>query len=110
MERNDTKYNGYKICQFLFEHLWNNKYIDNDQISSTETGSRSRGGYYEKSDALKDMIQNHMFQLLTLTAMEPPVNLDTESIRDEGKGSKILQPVTEDFVITTWSGQYKVGK
>jgi glucose-6-phosphate 1-dehydrogenase len=102
-----------RFANSLFEHLWNNKYIDNVQISSTETvGVESRGGYYEKSGALKDMIQNHMFQLLTLTAMEPPVNLDTESIRDEKvKVLRSLQPVTEDFVTNNMvRGQYKGGQ
>ncbi|NLM35088.1 MAG: glucose-6-phosphate dehydrogenase [Clostridiales bacterium] len=101
-----------RFANSLFEHLWNNKYIDNIQISSTETvGVESRGGYYEKSGALKDMIQNHMFQLLTLTAMEPPVNLDTESIRDEKvKVLRSLQPVTEDFVNNNMvRGQYGAG-
>lgn len=97
----------------VFEHLWNNRYIDNIQISSTETvGVENRGGYYENAGALKDMIQNHMFQLLTLTAMEPPVNLETESIRDEKvKVLRSLQPVTEEFVRENMvRGQYGSGE
>lgn len=84
----------------VFEHLWNNRYIDNIQISSNETvGVESRGGYYETSGALKDMMQNHLFQLLALTAMEPPVNLDTDSVRDEKlKVIRSLMPIDEDFV------------
>lgn len=102
-----------RFANSVFEHLWNNKYIDNVQISSTETvGVENRGGYYETSGVLKDMIQNHMFQLLTLTAMEPPVNLDTESIRDEKvKVLRSLQPVTAEFVKENMvRGQYDRGK
>ncbi|AIS52253.1 glucose-6-phosphate 1-dehydrogenase Zwf [Thermoanaerobacter kivui] len=73
-----------RFANVFFEPVWNRRYIDNVQISSNETvGIENRGGYYEKAGALRDMVQNHMLQLLTLTAMEPPVNLDTESIRDE---------------------------
>lgn len=73
-----------RFSNFIFEPLWNNKYIDNIQIISNETmGVENRGAYYENSGALKDMIQNHMLQLLTLTTMEPPVALETEAIRDE---------------------------
>ena len=102
-----------RFANSVFEHLWNNKYIDNVQISSTETvGVENRGGYYETSGALKDMIQNHMFQLLTLTAMEPPVNLDTESIRDEKvKVLRSLQPVSVEFVKDNMvRGQYGKGQ
>ncbi|WP_163195214.1 glucose-6-phosphate dehydrogenase [Clostridium thermarum] len=102
-----------RFANSVFEHLWNNRYIDNIQISSTETvGVENRGGYYENAGALKDMVQNHMFQLLTLTAMEPPVNLETESIRDEKvKVLRSLQPVTEKFVRENMvRGQYGRGE
>ena len=73
-----------RFANAFFEPIWNNKFIDHIQISSSETlGVEERGGYYEKAGVLRDMIQNHMLQLLALTAMEPPVRLDTESIRDE---------------------------
>ncbi len=73
-----------RFANMLFEPLWNNKYIDHIQISSSETvGVGSRGGYYEKSGALRDMVQSHMLQLLSLIAMEPPNDLETKSIRDE---------------------------
>ena len=68
----------------LFEPLWNHHYIDNIQISSTETlGVENRGSYYEQSGILKDMLQNHLLQMLALITMEPPVDLAPESVRDE---------------------------
>ncbi|HHY82116.1 MAG TPA: glucose-6-phosphate dehydrogenase [Clostridiales bacterium] len=73
-----------RFANALFEPLWNNKYIDHIQITSSETvGVESRGGYYETAGAMRDMMQNHMLQLLMLTAMEAPVSLDTHAIRDE---------------------------
>ncbi|OPJ56157.1 glucose-6-phosphate dehydrogenase [Clostridium oryzae] len=97
----------------IFGHLWNNNYIDNVQITSSETvGVENRGGYYENAGALKDMIQNHLFQLLTLIAMEAPVNLDTKSIRDEKiKILKAIKHVDEDFVRHNMvRGQYGPGE
>ncbi len=73
-----------RFANALFEPLWNNKYIDHIQITSSETvGVENRGGYYENAGAIRDMMQNHMLQLLMLTAMEAPISLDTQSIRDE---------------------------
>lgn len=73
-----------RFANTLFEPLWNNRYIDHIQINLTETiGVEGRGLYYEKSGALHDMVQNHALQLLSLIAMEPPIALDTESVRDE---------------------------
>ncbi len=73
-----------RFANMLFEPLWNNKFIDHIQISSSETvGVGGRGNYYEKSGALRDMVQSHMLQLLSLIAMEPPNDLETKSIRDE---------------------------
>ena len=85
----------------ILESIWNNRYIDNIQITSNESlGVLSRGKYYEKSGALKDMFQNHMLQLLTLIAMEPPATLDTESIRDEKvKVLKAIPEVDKEFVL-----------
>jgi len=83
-----------RFANSLFEPIWNNKYIDNIQISSSETvGIGDRGGYYEKSGALRDMVQNHMLQLLSLTAMEPPSSLETKAIRNEKV--KLLQSIQE---------------
>jgi len=89
-----------RFANALFEPLWNNKYIDHVQIISSETvGVESRGAYYEKAGALRDMLQNHMLQLLMLTAMEPPAALDNYSIRDEKvKVLKSLSEMTEEKV------------
>lgn len=68
----------------IFEPLWNHHYIDNIQIISSETiGVKSRGSYYESTGVLKDMLQNHILQMLSLIAMEPPISLSPEAIRDE---------------------------
>lgn len=73
-----------RFANHFFEPLWNNRHIDNVQISAFEQlGVEGRGSYYEKSGALRDMVQNHLFQMLSLIAMEPPYNLDAEAIRDE---------------------------
>lgn len=73
-----------RFCNPIFESMWSNKFIDNIQITLGEKyGVGSRAGYYETSGALRDMIQNHITQILSLVAMEPPVNLKTESIRSE---------------------------
>ncbi|WP_339062383.1 glucose-6-phosphate dehydrogenase [Tepidibacillus marianensis] len=101
-----------RFANALFEPIWNHKYIDHIQISSSETvGVETRGGYYEKSGALRDMIQNHMLQLLTMTTMEPPVSLKTEAIRNEKV--KVLQSIgeftAESVLRNTVRGQYGPG-
>ena len=83
-----------RFCNSIFESIWNNKFIDNIQISLTEKlGVGNRGGYYEHSGAMRDMIQNHIIQILSLVAMEPPVNLKTDSIRTEKQ--KVLEAIEE---------------
>ena len=83
-----------RFANSIFEPVWNNRYIDHVQISATETvGVETRAGYYEKSGALRDMLQSHLLQALTLTAMEPPISLDTRSIRDEKV--KVLRSLSE---------------
>lgn len=85
-----------RFANSLFEPLWNNKHIDNIQIVSSEIGGvGERGAYYDQSGALRDMVQNHMMQLLALTAMEPPVDLETDSIRAEKV--KVLKALEMDF-------------
>lgn len=101
-----------RFANTLFEPLWNNRYIDHIQITSSESvGVESRGGYYEGAGALRDMMQNHMLQLLMLTAMEPPVNLDTQSVRDEKvKVLKALASLEGEKALTNVvRGQYGPG-
>ena len=96
----------------IFEPVWNNRYVDHVQITMAETiGVGSRGPYYESAGALRDMMQNHMLQLLCLVAMEPPVDLDPDSIHDEKvKVLKSLAPITGARVQTeTVRGQYDRG-
>lgn len=83
-----------RFCNPIFESIWSNKYIDNVQITLGEKyGVGSRAGYYENAGAARDMVQNHITQILSLVAMEAPVNLKTDSIRTEKL--KVIQAIEE---------------
>lgn len=73
-----------RFANSIIESLWNNRYIDNVQVTLSETlGVEDRGRYYEESGALRDMVQNHILQIVSLLAMEPPIKLTTQEIRHE---------------------------
>jgi glucose-6-phosphate 1-dehydrogenase len=102
----------FRFSNSIFERLWNRESVDHVQITvSEELGVGQRGGYYEEAGALRDMVQNHMLQVLSLIAMEPPVSLDAESIRDEKvKLLKSIRSMTpEDVVRQVVRGQYFAG-
>ncbi|MCC7321917.1 MAG: glucose-6-phosphate dehydrogenase [Rubellimicrobium sp.] len=91
----------------LFEPLWNNHYIDHIQITVAETvGVGGRGSYYDGAGAMRDMVQNHLMQLLCLIAMEPPARFEADAVRDEKlKVIRALQPVDpQDIVFGQYSG------
>jgi glucose-6-phosphate 1-dehydrogenase len=87
-----------RFSNALFEPLWNNRYIANIQVTSSEVlGVEDRGRYYENSGALRDMLQNHMLQMVALLAMEPPIKLTTNEIRSEKvKVLRALRAISED--------------
>ena len=96
----------------MFEPLWNSAHIDHVQISVAETvGLEGRGDYYDGAGALRDMVQNHMLQLLALVAMEPPADFDATSVRDEKvKVLRSLRPIRADEVADrAVTGQYRDG-
>ncbi len=101
-----------RFANTIFERLWNADVIDHVQITVAETvGVEGRGGYYDHSGALRDMVQNHLLQLLCLIAMEPPVSLEADRVRDEKlKVLRALRPIEPHEAGTlTVRGQYAAG-
>jgi glucose-6-phosphate 1-dehydrogenase len=102
----------FRFANSIFESLWNNRYIDHVQITVAEDlGIGTRGKYFEEAGLLRDMIQNHTMQLLSLVAMEPPVNLSADAVRNEKvKVLEALRPFTDQELETRCvRGQYGPG-
>ncbi len=102
----------FRFANIVYESVWNNNYIDHVQITVAENiGVGGRGNYYDTAGALKDMIQNHLLQLLCVTAMEPPISMDAEDIRNKKVDVlKSVRPLTKaDVKKNVVRGQYDEG-
>jgi len=103
---------AFRFANGIFEPVWNRRYIDHVQISVAETvGVEQRGSYYDESGALRDMVPNHIMQLISLTAMEPPISFRADAVRDEqAKILHAIQPLSsEEVLLRTVRGQYGEG-
>ncbi len=102
----------FRFANGIFEPVWNRRYIDHIEITVAETiGIGRRGGYYERAGCLRDMVPNHLLQLVSLTAMEPPISFAADAVRDEqAKVLHALQPIQPEDVLTrAVRGQYDQG-
>ena len=103
----------FRFGNGIFEPIWNRRYIDSVQITAAEkVGVEQRGHYYEEAGALRDMVPNHLLQLVTLTAMEPPISFEANAVRDEQV--KVLHaiqcPSSEEAMRRSVRGQYGAGE
>jgi glucose-6-phosphate 1-dehydrogenase len=103
---------AFRFANGIFEPIWNRRYIDHIQISVAETvGVEERGSYFDQAGALRDMVPNHLMQLISLTSMEPPISFDANAVRDEqAKILHAIQPMSDEDVLSrTVRGQYGDG-
>jgi glucose-6-phosphate 1-dehydrogenase len=103
---------AFRFANYMFEPVWNRNYIDHIQITAAEDiGIGTRAGYYDQAGALRDLVQNHMLQLLTLVCMEPPASFEANKVRDEKV--KVLQaiepPTPEQVAAMTVRARYTAG-
>src|SRR6201999_804652 len=101
-----------RFANGLFEPMWNREHIDHVQITASETvGVEHRGKFYEKTGALRDMVPNHVFQLLAMTAMEPPISFDADAVRaKKAEVIEAIRPLKPGRVLKdTVRGQYGAG-
>src|ERR1700677_161550 len=103
---------AFRFANGIFEPVWNRRYVDHVQVTvAEELGVEMRGDYYEHAGASRDMVPNHIFQLITLSAMEPPISFDAEAVHDEQtKVLRAIQPLSPERVLEfAVRGQYGEG-